>query len=146
MFPYIALAIVTLPVVDLLSLCLMYKGMGIIATALWIILTGFCGIIFAKGQSIRYWSLINTELDNGQQPTNDILHEILILFAGFALIMPGLLADIIGFALFLPPVRNRVVNKIKETFTKYRKKSQPSASETVNSPNEYNAREDVIDA
>ncbi|MDR3108245.1 MAG: FxsA family protein [Planctomycetaceae bacterium] len=148
MFPYIALAIVTLPVIELLSLYLMWWGMGVIAMALWIILTGFCGIIFAKSQGMRYWHRINAELDKGEQPTDSVLHDLLIVFAGFALVLPGLFTDIIGFALFLPPVRNRVINRIKKTFTMYRKKSQSSASasETVNSANEYNAREDVIDA
>jgi UPF0716 protein FxsA len=42
----------------------------------------------------------------GELPTDSLLEGLMILLAGALLITPGVLTDLVGFALLIPPIRS----------------------------------------
>ncbi|MEQ8836214.1 MAG: FxsA family protein, partial [Lacipirellulaceae bacterium] len=48
------------------------------------------------------------ELVQGRLPADKVIDGVLILIAGVVLITPGILTDIVGLSLLLPPVRSAV--------------------------------------
>jgi UPF0716 family protein affecting phage T7 exclusion len=49
---------------------------------------------------------MQAQLAQGKPPTNELLDGLMILIAGALLITPGILTDIVGFSLLVPPVRS----------------------------------------
>ena len=53
----------------------------------------------------------------GQAPTDAILDGLMILTAGCLLITPGILTDVLGFSLLLPPVRFMIRSRVRDRVT-----------------------------
>ena len=48
---------------------------------------------------------IQKELSQGQLPGDSLVDALMILVAGAVLITPGVITDILGFSLLVPPIR-----------------------------------------
>lgn len=70
-----------------------------------VVVTGILGATLARKQGAQAWKKIQTNLVQGQQPTGVVLDGVMILLAGAFLITPGIMTDMIGFALLIPPIR-----------------------------------------
>lgn len=78
---------------------------GVLSLAALILLSIVVGMILMRWEGAICWARINyLQLHN--MPTTDEMRDgVLILFAGILMIIPGLITDVIGLFLFLPPVR-----------------------------------------
>ena len=70
-----------------------------------VLITGFVGAALAKRQGLRTWQNIQEQTASGRVPGGALVDGLLILIAGAVLITPGILTDLFGFALLIPPVR-----------------------------------------
>jgi len=50
-------------------------------------------------------------MEAGRVPTMSLVEGVMILIAGVALVTPGILTDLAGFALLVPPVRRWVARR-----------------------------------
>jgi len=106
--PYLLLLFIGMPVLEL-YLLVRLSGMVGFGTALLIIVgTGMLGAVLARAQGWQAIVGIQQELNEGRMPAGRLLDGVLILLAGAVLITPGLITDIIGFALLMPPIRAAV--------------------------------------
>ena len=80
------------------------------------IVTGFLGVKIAKRQGLRAWINLQQGLTTGKTPTDSVLEAILILVAGVVLLTPGVITDVIGFLLLVPPVRGMAGKLLKGYF------------------------------
>ncbi len=102
---YLFMLFVGMPMLEL-YLLVRLSGMLGFGTALLIVVgTGMLGAWLARQQGLQVVTGIQQELAAGRMPAGRMLDGVLILLAGAVLITPGLITDIIGFALLLPPVR-----------------------------------------
>ena len=117
MLKLLALFIV-LPLLDLWLLSALagdsFLGFGF-AVGL-VISTGLIGASLAKRQGLTAWRNFNRESGQGVLPADAMLDGVLILLAGAVLITPGLITDVVGLALLMPPIRflirRRLVKKL----------------------------------
>ena len=49
---------------------------------------------------------IREEVDAGRVPQRELVHGVMILLAGFLLLLPGFVTDAVGFLLFVPAFRD----------------------------------------
>ena len=81
-----------------------------------VISTGLIGASLAKRQGLTAWRNFNREIGQGVLPADAMLDGVLILLAGAVLITPGLITDVVGLALLMPPIRflirRRLVKKL----------------------------------
>lgn len=70
-----------------------------------IVVTGFVGAWLARREGSAVWRNIQTQLAQGQVPGAALVDGLCILVAGAFLMTPGLLTDLTGFLLLMPPVR-----------------------------------------
>ncbi len=70
-----------------------------------VLLTGMVGAALARWQGWQTMSRIQTDLRAGKMPAQAMGDGVLILVAGVLLITPGVITDIVGLSLLLPPVR-----------------------------------------
>jgi UPF0716 protein FxsA len=77
-----------------------------------VIVTGIVGAALARRQGLQTWLKIQKELSEGRPPTGSLVDGLLILIAGAVLITPGVLTDVVGFMLLIPPIRAALKHRI----------------------------------
>jgi UPF0716 protein FxsA len=102
---FVLLLLALVPVIELALLIRLYRATNLLTTLGLVIGAGLLGAALARRQGFEIWRRIQSQLAQGQTPTRDVLDGLLVLVAGFLLILPGLLSDIAGFLMLLPPVR-----------------------------------------
>ena len=73
-----------------------------------VIVTGVVGASLARHEGLRCWLEVQRQLAEGKLPAEPLLDGLMILVAGALLITPGVLTDLVGFALLVPPIRRLV--------------------------------------
>ena len=85
-------------------------------TFLLVIATGVVGAALARWQGIRTWQRFHRDLAEGRLPADALVDGMLIFLAGGLLLTPGILTDLVGFALLLPPVRAILKSRLRKRF------------------------------
>lgn len=94
-----------IPLTELYLLIAVGSYLGVGLTIVVVLGTGIAGAYLARLEGWRTWHKIQSELQSGVTPANELIDGVLILAAGLLLITPGILTDIVGFGLLLPPTR-----------------------------------------
>ena len=101
------------PVVELALLIRVGGLLGLGPTLLLVLGTGAAGAWLARREGLRAWLAVRNELAGSQLPGESLVHALLILVAGVVLITPGVLTDIAGILLLLPPVRRGLIARLR---------------------------------
>lgn len=88
-----------------------------------VVVTGILGAWLARKQGSQAWRKIQQHMVQGQPPTGVLLDGLMILIAGAFLITPGIMTDMVGFALLIPVVREMLKLRVGE-WLKQRAKMQ----------------------
>jgi UPF0716 protein FxsA len=99
---------VAVPLVELAVLIQIGAWLGVWPTVGLVLLTGLVGASLARSQGGRVLRAIRAEVAVGRVPAQHLLDGLLILIGGILLLTPGLLTDIAGTLLMLPPTRARL--------------------------------------
>jgi UPF0716 protein FxsA len=75
---------------------------------LMVIGTGVVGAVLARWQGWQVLRRIREDSRAGRMPADAMIDGFLLMIAGLLLITPGVLSDLIGVGLLIPPVRARV--------------------------------------
>ena len=82
------------------------------------IVTIVAGVWLIQGENISLWTLVESELLNQRIPTEEILDDLLLWIGGIFLIVPGLLTDGIGIAIFIPIIRLESIKWLRKLMRK----------------------------
>tara|TARA_Y100000996_G_scaffold382532_1_gene337820 strand:+ start:537 stop:944 length:408 start_codon:yes stop_codon:yes gene_type:complete len=93
------------PLIDIFLLIRVAEMVGLFVTASIVIITAFIGLLLVRSEGAHTIRKLLGKLENQESPTNQIIDGILIIVAGVCLLTPGLVTDLIGFILVLPPTR-----------------------------------------
>jgi UPF0716 protein FxsA len=104
-FGRLLLLFILTPLIELWLLMLVSEHLGA-ATTIWLVLvTGFVGASLARRQGLQTWIAIQRETQQGKMPAASLVDAMMIFVAGLLLITPGMMTDVVGFSLLVPPVR-----------------------------------------
>lgn len=110
------LLFVGLPLVELAILVQLGKWVGLLPTIGLVVLTGAAGAALARRQGFRAWHAIQGELRQGRMPVGELMDGLLVLIGGIVLLTPGLITDILGLLLLLPPTRRAFKAYLRRRF------------------------------
>ncbi len=102
------LLFISLPLVELVLLLYLAAHTGFVFTLGLVIFTGVLGAWLARREGLQCWIRVQNEIAQGQLPADSLLDGLIILVAGALLITPGVLTDLTGFALLVPPLRRQI--------------------------------------
>ena len=102
---YLILLFCAVPLVELYLLFALAGQIGPGTTFLIVIGTGIVGAALARWQGFSILRRIQHELNHQRMPTTSLVDGAMILLAGALLLTPGILTDLFGFSLLVPPVR-----------------------------------------
>jgi len=104
----LALAFVVLPLVELALLIRIGQVVGVWPTLALVVVTGMTGAALARAEGLKVLLRFQRELTAGRIPEQAALDGISVLLGGVLLLTPGVLTDVAGIALLLPPTRRRI--------------------------------------
>lgn len=104
------------PLIEVMLLVRIGRWLGAGPTLLIVVGTGAVGAWLARREGLRSWRAVQTELARGHLPTDHLVHAVTILVAGIVLITPGVITDVIGLLLLIPPVRNSLILQFRNSF------------------------------
>ncbi len=96
------------PLVELALLVWLADKTSWLFTLWLVIFTGVLGAWLARREGLRCWREIQERTARGELPTDSLLEGLMILVAGAVLVTPGVLTDLLGFALLIPPFRRAI--------------------------------------
>lgn len=103
-----------LPLLELAILIYIGSKTSVLFTIGLILVAGMAGALLARWQGWRTLAKIQAEARGGRMPSESLFDGFLILVAGIFLVAPGVLTDLLGFSLLLPPVRKIVKRWIRK--------------------------------
>jgi UPF0716 protein FxsA len=120
MFLKLLILFIAVPFLELALLLYLADRTSWWLTLAMVVIPGIIGTGLARSQGWRTWQRIQAELGAGRLPTDSLLDAALIFVAGALLITPGLLTDLCGLVLLIPPtrrfVRQRLVAWLRSRF------------------------------
>jgi UPF0716 protein FxsA len=105
LFP-IPLLILLYLAIELASLIIVGREIGVLATIALIFATAALGAVLLRVQGFGILTRIRGELDAGRVPGREMAHGVMIMIAGILLMIPGFISDILGLFLFIPVFRD----------------------------------------
>lgn len=113
LFARLALLFVVVPILELLLLLQMGRWVGFWPTLALVISTGVAGAALARLEGLRVLLGAQRELRSGRMPTDALLGGVCVLIGGALLLTPGILTDLLGFSLLLPPTRRFWMERLR---------------------------------
>lgn len=105
MLLFLFLLFTLMPLLELWLLFQLGSVFGFWTTVSVVLLTGMVGAALARWQGFKTMFRIQSEMRAGKMPAQAMGDGVMILVAGVLLITPGVITDIVGLSLLLPPVR-----------------------------------------
>jgi UPF0716 protein FxsA len=98
------------PLLDVMLLVILATGLGPIsigpaATVALVVLTALIGLLLVRAEGRHTVERLQRKLAGGEVPTDELLDGAFLLVAGALMLTPGLVTDLLGFVLVLPPTR-----------------------------------------
>jgi UPF0716 protein FxsA len=100
------------PLAELFLLIEIGGMVGVLPTIGLIAATGMLGAYLAKREGRKALASYQEALANGRMPEDGIVSALLILVGGVLLIAPGVITDVLGLALMIPPIRRGVAKLV----------------------------------
>lgn len=102
------------PLAELYLLITIGNVMGLVPTIALVAATGFAGAWLAKREGRKALANYQESLAKGQLPEDGIVSGLLLLAGGVMLITPGVLTDVFGLAMMVPPIRRATAELVKK--------------------------------
>ena len=106
------------PVIEILILIQLNYIMHLGAIFLQCAVTLAAGMWLIQDQYFSLWTIIESELHNNRLPAEEVVADLLLLGGGILLVVPGLLTDSLGLAVFIPTVRQECIQMIRNNMKK----------------------------
>ena len=115
LFGRLFLLFVLVPVLELALLIQMGRVVGLLPTVALVLLTGVLGASLARREGVRVFFRFQSEIATGRLPGQALFDGLCVLVGGAFLLTPGVLTDLVGFALLLPPSRRWIQNRLRRS-------------------------------
>ena len=106
------------PVLEILILMQLNYIMPLSTIFLQCVVTLSAGVWLMQGEHFSLWTIVESELHNNRLPAEEVVADLLLLGGGILLVVPGLLTDALGLALFIPAVRLECIQLIRNNMKK----------------------------
>jgi UPF0716 protein FxsA len=106
------------PVLELWLLVEVGQLMGAGPTIGLVLLTGLIGAALAKREGMRVIREWQGAMAEARLPKDGVLSGLLVLVGGVLLVTPGMVTDVLGFSLLLPPTRRAIAAIVRRHLEK----------------------------
>jgi UPF0716 protein FxsA len=109
----IVVALLLLPLAELLAFVLMAMAIGFGMAFLLVILTSALGLLVLRAAGRAHLQRFRSTVARGIEVSSELQgHGFFTVSAGILLLLPGFITDLIGLLLLLPPTRNAITRTV----------------------------------
>ncbi len=108
----VGLVFIVVPMLELLLLIEIGRGIGTLPTLALVIGTALTGAFIISRQGLAVVSRTLEALSEGRPPLEPVLDGLFLLVAGALMLTPGLITDVVALALLAPPLRRRIARAV----------------------------------
>jgi len=105
MFLLIVSLVVVLPLIELYVIVQVGHQVGLLPTVALLIAISAVGTSLVKREGMRVYKEFTQAIQQGEEPSKQIVHGVCILAAGVFLFAPGFISDVLAITLLLSPTR-----------------------------------------
>jgi UPF0716 protein FxsA len=116
MFALLAALFVVVSLVEIYVLVAVGQAIGALNTIALVLSVALIGAWLGKHEGASVLRRIQTQVNAGKMPSNELIDGGLILAGGILLITPGFVTDIIGILFLFPPTRALLRAIVKRRF------------------------------
>lgn len=109
----VALALLVLAALEALVLVAIGPLAGLGPTLAWMAATALAGVALARAQGLRVFYRWLDRMAAREAPEEGLVDGLLVLLGGALLVSPGLLGDLLGALLFVPPLRRALAERVR---------------------------------
>lgn len=113
--------------IDLLLLILLSRSFGFWQTLVGLFAVGLVGSTLARREGGKVWRGFQASMAEGRPPEHGIIDGMLVLLGGVLLLLPGILSDVLGLALFVPPIRRVLAGLLRGRISRELELRAPTA-------------------
>ncbi|GAA1344336.1 FxsA family protein [Saccharothrix algeriensis] len=100
--------------VEITALVAAFGAWGLLPTLGLLILGGVVGSALMRREGARTMAAFSEALRTRRAPHQEVADGALIAVAGFLIVVPGFLSDVVGLFLLLPPTRRLISRRLAE--------------------------------
>lgn len=105
MFPILLLLFIFVPIIEI-GLFIQVGGyLGLWPTIALVLITAFVGASLVRSQGLQTLMSVQTRVQQGELPAQQILEGVMLAVAGVLLLTPGFMTDALGMLVLLPAPR-----------------------------------------
>jgi len=108
----IGLVFIVVPMLELLLLIKVGQGIGALPTLALVIGTALTGAFIISRQSLTVVNRTLEALSQGRTPVEPVVDGLFLMVAGALMLTPGLITDVVGLALLVPPLRRLIARAV----------------------------------
>ncbi|MDR9829033.1 FxsA family protein [Vibrio sp. FNV 38] len=105
MFPILLIAFILVPIIEIALFVQVGGFIGLWPTIALVLLTAFVGASLVRSQGIRTVLSVQSRLEQGELPAQQILEGVMLAVCGVLLLAPGFMTDAMGMIILLPAPR-----------------------------------------
>ncbi len=113
MFRLLFAPFIAIPLAEVFLLVWLSRKVGIWPTVLLTVLTGLAGAWLLKREGRRALAAYRRALETFSPPELGLIEGLLIVVGGAFLLTPGVITDVLGFVLLLPPTRRPLASLLR---------------------------------
>ena len=112
MFPILLLLFIAVPIIEI-GLFIQVGGfLGLWPTIALVLITAFVGASLVRSQGLQTLMSVQSRLQQGEMPAQQILEGVMLAVAGVLLLTPGFMTDALGMLVLLPAPRAIIAKKL----------------------------------
>lgn len=121
MIGWLFLLFTLVPIVELYFLIQIGKVIGGLETIAAVVVIGVIGAALAKSQGLAVVRGVQRATAEGRMPGRELLEGAMVFAGGLLLVTPGVLTDVLGLLLLIPPVRRLAAGLVARRLAKQMK-------------------------
>ena len=106
--PWLLLALVALPVLEIWFLVKLVGMLGLILTVALLFGAASIGMALLRSQGFATWTQVQHELAQGRLPAERMIESAILAVGGVLLVIPGFLTDFLALPCLIPATRRRL--------------------------------------
>lgn len=106
--------ILALPLAEIAGFVVVGSKIGALATIGLVLASTIAGSLLIRHQGFGVMARVRTEMDAGRDPSSQLAHGAMMVFAAILLMVPGFITSILGLLFLLPPVRDLAWRYLKK--------------------------------
>ncbi|MBD1557419.1 membrane protein FxsA [Vibrio sp. S9_S30] len=112
MFPILLLLFIAVPIIEIALFIQVGGFLGFWTTIGLVLLTAFVGATLVRSQGLQTLMSVQTRLQQGELPAQQIVEGVMLAVAGVLLLTPGFMTDALGMLVLLPAPRALIAKQL----------------------------------